>query len=187
LIRRARLPLAYTQGFSPHPRINLASALPLGFTGQAEMVDIWLEAELPMDEILVALQTASPPGILILKLESVELHLPALQSILEASEYLITLLEPVADLEMRIQQLLESPTLQRERRGKPYDLRPLILRLEHIAANPAGLERLQTRLAANEGATGRPEEVLAAMGIDPLTARMHRSRLIFQGQAGQEE
>jgi radical SAM-linked protein len=187
LIRRARLPLAYTQGFSPHPRINLASALPLGFTGQAEVIDIWLEAELPVDEILAALRSASPPGIQIRELEAVELHLAALQSVLEASEYVITLLEPVADIEERIQQLLASPTLARERRGKPYDLRPLILGLERIADDPIGLARLLACLAAREGATGRPEEVLAAMGIDPLTARMHRTRLIFQGQAGPEE
>jgi radical SAM-linked protein len=41
--RRARLPLAYSQGFNPHPHINLASALPLGFTGDQEVIDVWLE------------------------------------------------------------------------------------------------------------------------------------------------
>ncbi len=184
LIRRARLPLAYTQGFSPHPRINLASALPLGFTGQAEVIDIWLEAKLPIDEILASLQAASPPGIQIYAVEAVELQLAALQSVLEASEYLITLLEPVADIERRIQQLLDQPALPRERRGKPYDLRPLILSLERIPDDSAGFARLRGHLAAREGATGRPEEVLAAMEIDPLTARMHRSKLIFQTQAG---
>lgn len=187
LIRRARLPLAYTQGFSPHPRINLASALPLGFTGQAEVVDIWLETEAPMGETLAALRSASPPGIQIRELEAVELHLPALQSVLEASEYIITLLEPVADLETRIQQLLDRQVIARERRGKPYDLRPLILNLERIANDPTEMARLQARLAAREGATGRPEEVLAAMEIDPLTARMHRSGLIFQAQADQTD
>ena len=54
--RRAGLPLAYTQGFSPHPRINLASALPLGFTSERELVDIWLEQELPASAVTAALE-----------------------------------------------------------------------------------------------------------------------------------
>ena len=60
IFRRAGLPLAYTQGFSPHPRINLASALPLGFTSEAELVDVWLEAELPLDEIARTLTARYP-------------------------------------------------------------------------------------------------------------------------------
>lgn len=50
-IRRAGLPLAYSQGFHPQPRLNLASALPLGFTSQFEMVDVWLENEMPLEQI----------------------------------------------------------------------------------------------------------------------------------------
>ena len=42
-LRRAGLPLAYTHGFHPGPRIQIASALPLGFIGRAEIVDIWLD------------------------------------------------------------------------------------------------------------------------------------------------
>jgi len=61
--RRAMLPLAYSQGFRPHPRINLGCALPLGFTSQDEVVDIWLEQSNPIQEIESALQSAIPPGI----------------------------------------------------------------------------------------------------------------------------
>ena len=43
LLLRARLPLAYSQGFHHQPRINQAAPLPLGFTSRVEMVDIWLE------------------------------------------------------------------------------------------------------------------------------------------------
>ncbi|HLE27799.1 MAG TPA: TIGR03936 family radical SAM-associated protein, partial [Anaerolineales bacterium] len=43
-LRRARLPLAYSQGFNPQPRLQLASALPLGFTSECEVLDAWMEA-----------------------------------------------------------------------------------------------------------------------------------------------
>ena len=42
-IRRAKLPLAYTQGFSPHARIALAAPLPVGTIGERELMDIWLD------------------------------------------------------------------------------------------------------------------------------------------------
>jgi radical SAM-linked protein len=180
LIRRARLPLAYTQGFSPHPRINLASALPLGFTGEAEVVDIWLEQELPLDKILTALRQAAPPGIGIEQIETIDDHSHTLQTILEASEYVITLLEPVANLEARRVELLTAKEIIRQRRGRAYDLRPLILDLQSLPKDGETRQRLLACLVAHEGATGRPEEVLEALGIDPLTARVHRNRLIFR-------
>ena len=38
--RRARIPLAYSEGFSPHPRISLAAPLPVGVTSEAELMDV---------------------------------------------------------------------------------------------------------------------------------------------------
>jgi radical SAM-linked protein len=177
--RRAGLPLAYTQGFSPHPRLNLASALPLGFTGEAEVLDAWLETDLPILKIIEQLQTALPPGIIIMSVNEVDLRLPALQSILIANEYLITLLEPGDGLQQKVEELLGSPSIFREWRGKPYDLRPLVLELAILDHVPGGQQQLRARLSAREGATGRPEEVLEALGIQPTAACIHRTHLIF--------
>jgi radical SAM-linked protein len=179
LMRRASLPLAYTQGFSPHPRINLASALPLGFTGEAEVVDIWLEKELSREEITAALQQAVPPGLEICLVETVDERAPTLQTILEASEFIITLLEPIADLEDRVSAILKAGEIHRERRGKAYDLRPLLLNLDILEKGENSCQRLACRLAAREAATGRPEELLSALDIDPLIARIHRTCLIM--------
>ena len=52
---------AYTQGFRPHPRLNLAAALPLGFTSDCELIDIWLEYDMELDQIKSALIHAAPP------------------------------------------------------------------------------------------------------------------------------
>jgi radical SAM-linked protein len=180
LIRRAGLPLAYTQGFSPHPRINLASALPLGFTSQAEVVDLWLCENIPPEQVAVRLRAASPPGLLVQQVEAIDEKAPTLQTILEASEFVITLLEQVEGLEGRVSAILQAAELPRERRGKAYNLRQLILGLEILEEDEEGHQRLLTRLAAGEGATGRPEELLSAMGIDPLAARVQRARLILR-------
>jgi radical SAM-linked protein len=177
--RRAGLPLAYSQGYNPHPRLNLASALPLGFTSDAEIIDAWLEEELTLSEIEKALQRALPPGIVLTQLESVEDRLPALQTEVEASEYRITFLEPAPDLERRINKLLEAESLPRRRRNKDYDLRPLILDLQVDEPDQAGCQRLIALLSARESATGRPEELVEALGADPEAIRVHRTRLIF--------
>ena len=181
MIRRARLPLAYTQGFRPHPRINLASALPLGFTGEREVVDIWLEEELPIEQVEDTLRIASPPGLRVLKVETVDSKAPTLQTQMEASEFTITFLDPFPALGARIEELLAAQTLPRERRGKAYDLRPLILDIDRLPDDEEGQPRLRVRLSAQEGATGRPEEVILALGGDPEAVRVHRERLIFSG------
>jgi radical SAM-linked protein len=177
--RRARLPLAYSQGFNPHPRLNLGSALPLGFTSECEVIDVWLEQDLTLEAVSTALQPALPPGLRVLNIQVVDPHRPALQSELEASEFRITLLESWPDLERRCQALLETASLPRVRRQKAYDLRPLILALEPLSNDEQDRQRFLLRLVAREGATGRPEEVLDALDIPPEETLTHRTRLIF--------
>ena len=182
-MRRANLPLAYSQGFNPRPKITLASALPLGFTSDCELADIWLENDVPVEEVASALKKAAPPGIEIHAVEALAESAPKPQTELESSEFLVTLLEPVEDLTERVEQLLAAKELPRERvrKGKKrtYDLRELIGELEVLPQDAEGNPRLRMRLAAREGATGRPEEALEALGLDPLAARYHRTRLLF--------
>ena len=182
--RRAGLPLAYTQGFNPHPRINLASALPLGFTSDCELVDVWLKRPVPLVEVQSALERALPPGIKALKIEQVDLRLPALQTELFASEYVLTFLDPAPELETRRVALLQAESIPAQRRGKPYDLRVLVLDLQPGEDDDSGCQRLLARLAAREGAVGRPEELASELGCDPLALRVHRRALLFQSQGG---
>jgi len=97
---------------------------------------------------------------------------PNRANLVDSAEYHATLLKSIPDLAARVSDLLEAEALERERRGKFYDLRPLI---EDLQAKDA--QNLELRLAARSGATGRPEEVLLALGIDPVTARVHRTAL----------
>jgi len=185
-VRRAGLPLAYTQGFHPGPKIQLASALPLGFIGRAEIVDLWIndpgDQELPSCKEI--LQAAAPPGLGIISVEIVDEHSPTLQRQVLSAEYEIILLEEVAlpGLVIGISALLAASSLMRERRGKTYDLRPLVESLELLSGEGSGSIRLHMRLAAREGATGRPEEVLSALGIPFETARIERTCLILADQ-----
>jgi len=188
-IRRAGLPLAYTQGFHPGPKIQIASALPLGFIGRAEVVDVWLAddvASKPVfdsNSIIERLQPAAPPGLVISSVEVVDEHAPALQTQVVSAEYEVSLLELELspELEKSISTLLGAASLSRERRGKTYDLRPLIESLSLVPppkGDGKGVKVLMT-LSVREGATGRPEAVLDALGIPFETTRIERIRLIF--------
>lgn len=178
-LRRAELPLAYTQGFSPHPRIQLAAALPLGFTGEYEIVDVWFEYQVDLTDIKDNLVQAAPPGIRVLNLEIIDLHDPPLQTRVLSGEYIITLLDPILDLTSRVESLLTAKELVREKRGKIYDLRPLIEYLQILPADQEGHKCLQMQLTATEGKTGRPEEVLAALSIPPETTRGARTKIML--------
>lgn len=180
-MRRADLPLAYSQGFHPQPKISLAAALPLGFSSRGEVLDARLKEEVQPAEISARLKDSLPPDIQIIEVKAVEENLPALQTQTLSASYDVHLTEPVpgSGLKRKVEEMMNAESLIRERRGKTYDLRPLIEMIS-VIAQADGTAWLKMTLAAREGATGRPEEVLSALGIEPETARVERTRLIFK-------
>lgn len=175
--RRAELPLAYSQGFHPQPKMNMAAALPLGFSSRCEVMDMKLEQEIPLADLTTRLNETLPSGLQVVGVEQVDERAPALQTQVAAAEYEVILTEPVDgfDLKRKIDSVIEATFLPRERRGKTYDLRPLIEALE-VLHN----DKILMRLTAREGATGRPEEVLDILGIAFEGTRIERTRLLFQ-------
>jgi len=180
IFRRAGLPLAYSQGFHPQPRLNLACALPLGFTSQAEILDAWLEHPMPLQDVQTELDRAAPPGISIAHIEVVDQKEPALQAQVSSSEYIINFLTPASELDQKLSEIISTESIPRLWRERTYDLRPLIEELRRLPDTQAGNPSILARLAAREGATGRPEELVRALGFDPNLTRVHRSSLLFR-------
>ena len=192
--RRAELPLAYSQGFHPQPKMNMAAALPLGFSSRCEVMDMKLEHDIPLDDLPTRLNNTLPSGLQVVEVEQVDERAPALQTQVASAEYEVMLTEDIAESELKrtIDSVMESQTLPRERRGKVYDLRPLLEELrimesdglpavqEHTPSGRPALQKIFMRLAAREGATGRPEEVLHALGIAFEETRIERTRLLFK-------
>lgn len=191
--RRAELSLAYSEGFSPRPKINIGAALPLGCTSQADLVDIELAQDVEAVKMLEALNTAAPPGLTIDEIATVQSGSPKLQKLIASSEYLIPV--PGQDrkiLQARIQAMLAAEKLPRKRRNKKYDLRPLIeeMRLADPqegtpqTATESGTTarpmELRLQMTAMSGATGRPDEVLLALELDPTPLVPHRVRLFHK-------
>lgn len=163
VIRRAKLPLAYSKGFHPRPKIQFAQPLPLGFSSESELADIWFEESLSTSKLIDAFAVAAPSGLRLLEATLVAQHGPALPALVCATDYQVAVNNPnLSDVQQKVASLLQQDPILRERRKKQYDLRPLI---ESLSAeqDASGKVILRARLTAKEGATGRPEEVLAAL------------------------
>lgn len=179
-LRRTNLPLRYTQGFSPHMRVNLASALPLGFVGQAEQMDFWLDQDLPLDEISSRLNKSLPAELILKDLQVIDNKQPSLQASLLSSEYEILLpagIDPQA-LKDQINTLLSQEALPVQRRKKTVDLKNLILEWQLPGDAPETLLKLSMKSSPLEN--GRPDEFLDLLGIDPAECLITRTKLIFE-------
>lgn len=185
-MRRANLPVVYSEGFNPRPKLQLASALPLGYTSEAEVAEFWLKEPLPLDAVASAFQAAAPPGLMLQKAILPEEKAPKLQISLQSAEFTVTFKTPQPGLEEAVSEMLAAETLPRvrvsKRKKRNYDLRPLLLDAQVIPAGEDQPQQLTLHLRAEPSATGRPDEVLDELGVDPLSPHIHRTRLHFQGE-----
>lgn len=179
-LRRARLPLAYSHGFNPRPKIAIASPLPVGFTSRGEVMDVILERYVSPYKFAKCLVPHLPPGLEVLSVEEVYPKLPSLQSQVRSVEYRVRVSWDGSreQMEARLGELLSAEQLPRRRRGKEYDLRPLIEEL-WIEAREAEGWVLGMRLQAGNRGTGRPDEVLDALGLAEEPHAIRRERLRF--------
>ena len=181
---RAKLPLAYSQGFNPRPKMQMASALPLGYASKCELVDILMTEKMDLETARAQIMKRMAPGIIVSGIEDVPLSEPALQAQTVSAHYSAQLLDPVdlAQLRSRIEALMASETHMRElvRGGKRkiYDLRPLVNAIsldDERGSHPV----LDMDLVLMPGMTGRPDDLLQALEIDPLSARISRTKIVL--------
>jgi radical SAM-linked protein len=163
-----RLPLARADGGRGRPRVSFGAPLPAGMAAEAELIDVVLAERWPVWRVRAAVIDALPPGWRLVDLYDVWLAGPPLAGQVVAAVYRITLADPVdaAALEPAVAAMLAAPSIARERRKGAgmvaYDLRPLLIDLR-VDAGPPVVVVATTRFHPELG-SGRPEEVLAALG-----------------------
>jgi radical SAM-linked protein len=176
ILRRAQLGLAYTHGFNARPRMQLAAPLPLGLTSECEILDVWLEKSIPVEGLAGHLMAVSPAGLPIYQVFEVPARAAALQTLVASATYRIAVSGVDREvLQDRVTALLGQEHVLRTRRGKAYDLRPLILSLR---VDDSGT--LLAELAIDQRGTGRPDELVEALGIDPTTTTGHRMAIALR-------
>lgn len=161
-LRRARLPVAHSQGFSPRPKITFALALGLGIEGKREVVDIEFSQPLDCAEVQDRLSGVLPPGFDVIEVAPLvgdEAKLPS------GVRYTIAIPTELHDDASRaLDAFLAAPqwiyVRRRPDRSSEFDLRPHVVQ--------AALDRegqLSFRLAIDPKGSVRPEEFLDALGL----------------------
>jgi radical SAM-linked protein len=186
-LRRASIPVRFTEGFHPKPHLSSPLALGLGIEGLEEILEIELTEPMSDDEIRRRLEPELDPGLALVSLSRPP---KSDKTRVTAVEYESPLLDvSMDDVREAVAKAERAESLPVERRlpGKPakrLDLRPWLLGFT-VAENV-----LRFRVAVLPTGMARPEEVLAALGLERLPARgavLRRTRVELEGPLGSDQ
>jgi len=183
-LSRAGIQVAYSEGFSPHPRLSLAAPLAVGVTGEAELLDIFLADNATPHWFTDVVGNQLPPGIRIQGVQQISTLLPSLQSQVRSAEYIVEAKTGgmPEDISSAISLLLSKDKLswyhERDTGRREYDLRALIDDIRLVSADDKKCI-LAMRLRCDSDGSGRPEQVTRALGFTGYPLSILRTRLIL--------
>ncbi|MBD2147957.1 TIGR03960 family B12-binding radical SAM protein [Sphaerospermopsis sp. FACHB-1194] len=197
VMRRAGLPVAFTGGFHPHPRIALASALSLGSTSSGEIVDFELTQPMDVEDFRTQLVSQLPSDIPIYRIEEIDLKAPAANQAMKAAEYLLTISTPgnveadkwqdwiVAILD---QDEILSEVMTKSGKQQSINLRDRLFEIDLVQVNtsPAESQAILRYLGScrHDGVILRPEQILSILeivaGAEFHLLHIHRNRLVLE-------
>ncbi|WP_413175190.1 TIGR03960 family B12-binding radical SAM protein [Anabaena azotica] len=197
VIRRAGLPVAFTGGFHPHPRMALASALSLGSTSSGEIVDFELTQPMDLGSFREQLISQLPSDIPIYQVEEIDLKAPAANQAMQAAEYLLTVFTVGDVTTKQWQEWIEAIKITEEflvehttKSGKHQiiNLRDRLFDLELIEAHnlPTESKAVLRYLGScrHDGVILRPEQLLSILEIVAKAEfhllHIHRNQLLLE-------
>ena len=200
ILRRAAVPMAWSQGFHPQPRLQYAPPLSLGMGALSDCVDIFLAHQADPAALLAALRAIGLEGLDFKSVEPVALGDPSLEALITASVYRLEFASPATapDLESltaRIADFIASGTcvveINKKKGRRMIDLRRSIGSIEALA--PAGeplLPAVRLRMTHEPGFFVKPHDALAAILGVPLALgadlRVIHEAYVFTGDREQE-
>lgn len=188
-LRRAQVPMAYSAGFSPHPKISWAGAAPTGTASEAEYVEIGVARRVDPEALRIAVDAALPPDLDIL--EIVEAATPSLVERLEASVWRIELpgIEP-AQAHRAVDAFLTAQTVEVKRLMKSgmrtFDTRSAVVSLTVVEGSADAADKSLSSACAilqvvvrHATPAVRPDDVLTGLGtvgglVPPVAPRVTR-------------
>jgi radical SAM family uncharacterized protein/radical SAM-linked protein len=203
-LRRARAPMAYTQGFHPHPKVAFAAATPQNQESIGDYLDVTLVERVDPATLMERLNATLPEAFCVLGIEEVDLSSASLMSLSEGMVFTVFLPHEDRDaLAERVRDLLGRETLEIQRRGKTkkrsqggrgskgkravvyrtVDIRPMIRTLE---VRPGEVPAIEVELVTVKGKPGKLKEILPLLTDAPDKARiLKRDTLIRRDGAYQ--
>ena len=183
-LTRAGIRIAYSEGFSPHPRLSLAAPLAVGVTGESELLDVYTSDSVSPHWFTEAVNSQLPVGISILGVQQVGAILPSLQSQVRQAEYRIEMdrEDGPEDIESAIVSLLSLKLLpwyhERDTGKREYDLRKLVDEIKLESSTDKRCTIIMVLRCGSNG-SGRPEQVALALGFKQYPLSISRTKLIL--------
>ena len=184
-LRIEQLPLAFTLGFSPRPKVSFGLALSTGYESEAEYLDLELSAPVDLEPLPARLTAALPTGLEVDAVVALEERAPALQEAIAAVTWRVEVTDddgqPVPEETLRelVAGARSAPALEvtqvRKGRASISDVAPAIRRLEVLDTSPATVE--MELVTQPRGA--KPSEVVAAIaGMSPAALTLVVGRAV---------
>lgn len=179
---RTTLPIAFSNGFNPHPVMSFASALAMGWTSEYEILDIKLTRDIDREFALAEMRRALPPDMPVIDVKLVKDDHPKMMASLLMADYRVTVPEDcAAAIAAQIPDFLAADSVIAMRKTKsgekPADIRPMTVSIE------AEGNVFTIRTTASETNNLKPDLLIKVLaeraGIDaPENIRVHRTALL---------
>ena len=179
--RRAELPIAYSEGFNPHPKFVFGMPIPVGTTSEAEYVDITFSGDIKANEVKERLNAAMPESVRILELEEITDKTPNIMKNMAAAKYRIEAEFADGEIDEIVNKAKSHEELVVEKRSKSgtklTDISPMI-----FDASREGDALLLTLAAGNEVTLRADLAVKALSGREVKTHSIHRLALLTKDE-----
>ena len=201
-VRRAALPISFTGGFHPGPRISIANALPLGATSSSEIVDFTLTKKIDPDVFRSQLSAQLPTSVPLHRVKEIDLKALAATRLLERAEYLIEItandflpLSQWGQWVELVNQAKEILWTKTTKSGKKVEIN-LCDRLYSLKIAEQGNKESNTQQISyigscrNDGTLLHPEQVVYMLeqvsGQDLQLSQVHRKKLFLKAENSTE-
>ncbi len=175
-LRRARVPLAYSRGYHPHPKVSFSTAFPVGESSTGDYMDLLLVERRDPAEVAGCLRDRLPPGMDVLSATEVPLRSPSLMSQVTGFDYSLVVRGTTgAALGAQVDALMAADELPLKRRAKQrgrrvmvtQDMRPGIAELQLGDDHGDQAVELRFRSRTVDGRTTRAKDLLQLLSLTP--------------------
>jgi len=190
VVRRAAIPISFTGGFHPGPRISIANALSLGATSSGEIVDFELTKVIDLETFKQQLSAQLPTDLPVYQVEEIPLNAPAATRLLEKAEYLLTFNSEGIDCQQWqnwIEAIKQATVMEREKTTKSgkkvtINLREQLYELELKTVDKQAV-LCYVGSCRNDGTLLQPDHIVEMLervsGQEIALLNCHRQRLIL--------
>lgn len=191
-LRRTDLPVAYSQGFNPHPQMAFASALAMGWVSEYEILDMKMAQDVTAEHVKEQMSAALPKDLPVFFVRMVEDRHPAMMAILTMADYEIRLEGEAGRCAAEaIPGFLQEQSVMAMRKTKsgekPCDIRPMAVQLR--AENQEDGALIYARLALTERATLKPDLLVRVLaeraGLEEAPCAQVLRKTLLTGQGDQ--